>query len=495
MKEAVLNMRGKTEELLCMPQYIYIVCLAAFIFHIFALDLIGIMTFAILGGLFLVLFDDVRPGFTLIFTTIFIVSTQNSPGYGKGEEYYAKPEIIYPLLVTLGFVVLCMAARTIIRRKNLLDGKSYIPFALLSAVMLLSGIGHPEANFYKESLLYAAFGLFSYLVLYVLFTGCIDRSEGLFDYVANLMTALCLLISLEVLFVYVLNMFPPFEWLPANWKKYMTGGEFNANWKNIIITGWGVSNVAGELIVMTAPFVFYKMLHGNKKYTVLYALVIFFSATMIFFTLSRNAMLFGGVLYIALFIYTFIKTDKKKTYALCLGGYFGFLLAVVIAILGQTDIHKVFDYIGEMLAFGEINGDGVHLKWHGRDKLIRIAFDYFREDIWLGGGFAKSLHVGAYAVRATFFQALFHNFVFQAIGSGGILGIIAMLVFVGYAVKTFSGKYKNNVFMLAFAISFGLMALFDTIYYIPYTVMFLVLMIVVTEKTKYNAEVKLLKNE
>ena len=49
--------------------------------------------------------------------------------------------------------------------------------------------------------------------------------------------------------------------------------------------------------------------------------------------------------------------------------------------------------------------------------------------------------------------------------------------------------------MLAFAISFGLMALFDTIYYIPYTVMFLVLMIVVTEKTKYNAEVKLLKNE
>ena len=70
-----------------------------------------------------------------------------------------------------------------------------------------------------------------------------------------------------------------------------------------------------------------------------------------------------------------------------------------------------------------------------------------------------------------------------------------MLVFVGYAVKTFSGKYKNNVFMLAFAISFGLMALFDTIYYIPYTVMFLVLMIVVTEKTKYNAEVKLLKNE
>ena len=67
MKEAVLNMREKTEELLCMPQYIYIVCLTAFIFHIFALDLIGIMTFAILGGLFIVLFDDVRPGFTLIF--------------------------------------------------------------------------------------------------------------------------------------------------------------------------------------------------------------------------------------------------------------------------------------------------------------------------------------------------------------------------------------------------------------------------------------------
>ena len=493
MKEAVLNMRGKTEELLCMPQYIYIVCLAAFIFHIFALDLIGIMTFAILGGLFLVLFDDVRPGFTLIFTTIFIVSTQNSPGYGTGDEYYAKPEIVYPLFVALGFAVLCMAIRTVIKRKNVLDGKTYIPFALLSVVMLLSGLGHPEQNFYKESLIYAVIGVFSYLVLYVLFTGCIDRSEGLFDYVATLMTALCLLISLEVLFVYILNMFPPFEGLPANWKKYMTKGEFHEDWKGHIITGWGVSNVAGELIVMTAPFVFYKMLHGNKKYTVLYALVVFFSATMIFFTLSRNAMLFGGVLYLILTVYTFIKTDKKKTYACCFGGYLSFLLVLSIVLLGQTDIDKVLDYIGEILAFGAVGGDG--LKWHGRDKLIRLAVDFFREDIWLGGGFAKSLHIGPYAGKPTFFQALFHNFVFQAIGSGGILGIIAMLVFVGYAVKTFSGKYKNNVFMLAFAISFGLMALFDTIYYIPYTVMFLVLMIVVTEKTKYNAEVKLLKNE
>ena len=204
-------------------------------------------------------------------------------------------------------------------------------------------------------------------------------------------------------------------------------------------------------------------------------------------------MLFGGVLYLILTVYTFIKTDKKKTYACCFGGYLSFLLVLSIVLLGQTDIDKVLDYIGEILAFGAVGGDG--LKWHGRDKLIRLAVDFFREDIWLGGGFAKSLHIGPYAGKPTFFQALFHNFVFQAIGSGGILGIIAMLVFVGYAVKTFSGKYKNNVFMLAFAISFGLMALFDTIYYIPYTVMFLVLMIVVTEKTKYNAEVKLLKNE
>ena len=492
MKEAVLKVCEKTEELLCKPQYIYIVCLAAFIFHVFALDLIGIMTFAIPGGLLLVLLDDARPGFTLIFTTVFIVSTQNSPGYGVGDEYYAKPEILYPLIVTLGFVILCMAIRTVIKRKNLLDGKSYIPFALLSVVMVLSGLGHPEQNFYKESLIYAAFGVFSYLVLYVLFTGCIDRFEGLFDYVATLMTALCLLISLEVLFVYVLNMLPPFEGLPANWKRYMTKGEFNANWKNIIITGWGVSNVAGELLVMTAPFVFYKMLHGDDKHSVLYALVVFFSATMIMFTLSRNAMLFGGVLYVVLAAYTFIKTDKKKTYACCFGGYLAFLLILSIVMLGQTDINNVIDYIGEILAFGVVGGGG--LKWHGRDKLIRLAVDFFREDIWLGGGFAKSLHVGPYAGKPTFFQALFHNFVFQAVGSGGILGIISMLVFVGFAVKTFSGKYENNIFMLAFAVSFGLMALFDTIYYIPYTVMFLVLMIAVTEKIKYKSEVKLLKN-
>ncbi len=477
MKDTILQMKKKFEDFVKKPYYIYVVCLAALFFHVFALDRVGIMLFAVLGGLFFLFLDDPRAGFTVAFTAVFIVSTQNSPGYGTGENYYAKPEVLYPIACAAAFMVACMTARSIIRRENLKSAKSFIPIAVLSLSFLLSGVGDPKANSYGESVIYAFFGVVSYLGLYFIFSGCFDKVDGLFDYFANLMVAIGLLVSFEVLFVYVLNVCKPLDFLPDNWKACMTGGNFDSTWKGRIITGWGVSNVSGEIIAMTFPFFFYKILRSNR--TTSYLLAVFFAATAVLFTLSRNAMLFGGALFVALFVYAIVKSPRKKVFFYAFAIYFTIGLVACIILVRKTDINEVIDVIGELYI----------KKGHtlsGRDTLWKTAVRYFKENPLFGGGFAKSLHDDAahYGGSAnTFFQTLFHNFVFQAIGSGGLMGIASTAFLFASLVRSFAKNYEGKFYVVCFAIIFALMSLFDTIYYIPYTAMFLVFALAVSEKT------------
>jgi hypothetical protein len=62
------------------------------------------------------------------------------------------------------------------------------------------------------------------------------------------------------------------------------------------------------------------------------------------------------------------------------------------------------------------------------------------------------------------------------------MGILAMLYF-GYRVaKEFLGKYEGKFHMVCFAILFACVALFDTVYFITYSVLFFILILVVVEK-------------
>lgn len=473
------DIKNKIEYFATKPVFVFIVCLVAFIFHALAFDLAGIMLFAIAGGICYVVLRDVRPALTLTFTAVFIVSTQNSPGYGNWSDYYFKPQILTPLIISAAFLVLCMVIRCIIKRKNFLTAKSLIPVAVFSLSMLLSGIGNVSENHYAESLLYAFYAVLTYLGLYVLFSGAVDGFEGLFDYVATLFSGICLLIAAEIFYVYILNSFQPFGFLPENWRHCMRGGVFTAGWKGLLVTGWGVSNVAGEMTVMLLPFVFYKLLKTKK--IVVYELIAMLSMLAGVLSLSRNAVLFGGILFVGFAIYSFIKTDKKLVFGITFLSFVAATVVIGVILAKNSSFFEIFkrfiDLITNRRDFST-----------GREKLWAVAAKYFRESPIFGGGFAKAFYDEAVAFEhaggGNFYQTLFHNFLFQAAGSSGLAGLIALGYFVYRCVKVFClSKYENKLYLVCFALAFTGMACFDIIYFIPYSAAFFVFALAVAEKS------------
>ena len=125
-----------------------------------------------------------------------------------------------------------------------------------------------------------------------------------------------------------------------------------------------------------------------------------------------------------------------------------------------------------------------------RNELWQQARDYFKDSPWIGEGFARSFNEQVYEthIRETMFQTLSHNFIFQAVGSGGIIGVLVMLGFTCYMAVRFLSKYEGKFYIVCFGILFMAISLFDTTYFITYSVMFLMFILVTQEKLALKEE-------
>ncbi len=453
------NIKDKTEAFCSSKAFIFAVVFVTFVFHALALDFWGIALFALTASLFFTVFKDFRPGMTVLLSAIFIVSTKNSPGYGTGDNYYLNPKILHPLIAVAAVLVIAMIVRCIRYRKNFLSGKSYIPLLILAASLTLSGVGR---KYYGQSFSFGLLMGLTYVGLYVLFIGNVEKKENLLDYVATLLSAFCLLIAVQVVFLYFMHV--------------VKGGQFDNSWKGKIIVGWGVSNIVGEMMVFFMPFVMYKAEHSEKHFNY-YNLLGLFAMTMLVFTLNKAGMLFGFPVYAILWVRLLVKSKKRGTLFLTAIIYFSVGVIILTAIESVTGLTKVFEYFKNV--FDEEDG----LSLSARDDLWLQAFAFFKDSPWIGEGFARSFNEQIYTIkRATMFQTLSHNFIIQAIGSGGLMGVIIMLGFVVYMATRFLGKYEGKFHLICFgALYFGI-SLFDTTYFITYSVMFLMFILVVLEK-------------
>lgn len=457
--DRVKGFKDGMERFCSSKSFIFIVALITFIFHALALDFWGIALYALSAALFFTVFKDFRPGLTILLSAIFIVSTKNSPGYGTGDNYYTNPKILYPLIGVVAVAVIALAVRCVRYRKNFLSGKSYIPLLILALALTLSGVGR---QYYKQSFSFGLLMGLTYVGIYALLMGTVEKHDELLDYLATLLSAICLLIAVQVAFLYFMHL--------------VKGGTFDAGWKGQIIVGWGVSNIVGEMIVFFMPFVMYKTEHSKKHYTY-YNLIGLFAMTMLVFTLNRTGMLFGFPIYAVLWVRLLIKSRNRGKLFLTALIYFSLGVIFLSALMSLTELSEVFIYFKDM--FNE--DEGVSLS--ARDDLWKQAFAFFKDSPWVGEGFARSFNEQIYSSnRATMFQTLSHNFIIQSIGSGGIMGITVMLGFVVYMAMQFFKKYEGKFHFVCFAVLYALISLFDTTYFITYSVMFLMLITVVQEK-------------
>ncbi len=462
LRKKVLKIRDKVEGFCLSTQFIFIACLMAFVFHALALDLVGILSFAISAAISFLVFKNGRVGITFVTIAIFNVSTKNSPGYmfEGSPNYYFTPAVLIPLICAVALVIVAMVYRCIKNRKNYKYGKSYIPLGVLAVITTISGIGQ---EYFLESFGFAILMGLSYVGIYMLFVGCVDGEE-LLEFISILFTALALLISLQIAFLY--------------FKQMVKGGDFDSSWKNKIILGWGISNNAGEILTFFMPFILYKV-EKSKNY-VNYLLIALFSMVMLVFTLNRAGMLVGFPLFAILYVKTLIfSPNRGKIFLISL-----IVLSVGIILLtgltAFTDLSSTFKYFENL--FGQNNK--IHLS--GRDKLWKRSWNYFLESKWIGTGFARAYHEPVLASENSIFQSLAHNFIIQAFGSGGIVGVLAVLFYLGYSLKLILKKYEGRIYVCCFAVAFLGACSFDIVYFLPYCMMYLFLVTIMVERATYK---------
>lgn len=459
-------MLDKISEFSRTGYYIFGVGAIALLFHVFAWDLFGLLLFIALICLSLVFIDEYRTWLTLFANVLFIVSTQNSPGYGNGSNYYTRPDILYPLIVAVCIMVACMIYRTVKDRKNLKDGKLFIPMGVLCLALLLAGVGK---QYYLSSVKATLMMSAALIVVYFVFTASVKRDENISEYFSTLLAELCLLIALEVAFVYFLNMLHDGSF----------DGSHDSRWKDRIITGWGVSNVSGELMACFLPFAFLRA--EKSRHVVFYELVALISSTMIVFTLSRTGIMVGGVMAVVFIVKTIIcRKEDKRTLILTFACYMGFLLVAFIALIGYTDFNEVFKYFEDVIS-GKYTIDS------GRFKIWQRRLNYFIESPVFGVGYARDFCSGK-ANSGLVFSGFGHNMIIDAIGSGGIFNVLALGTFIYFCVRTFIKKSTTRFFTIAFAIAYFSVSMLDTTYAIPYCLWFFTLVLVYTEKAALNYE-------
>ena len=88
--KSVANVRDSVENFCNKELFPFIVVAIAFLFHVFALDLVGIITFALFATITILCFKDCRAGLVAICSVVFTVSIKNGPGYTTGADYYGQ---------------------------------------------------------------------------------------------------------------------------------------------------------------------------------------------------------------------------------------------------------------------------------------------------------------------------------------------------------------------------------------------------------------------
>ncbi len=456
------NALKKIEKYCSTEQFIIIVAGLTLVLHFIAADAIAILLYGILAGIGFVLFKDFRPSFTLMASALFIVSMQNSPGYTTGEDYYTTTPVLILLAIAVLFVLGGMIIRTIKAPSNLKTGKIYIPFALISAALLIAGIGKEH---YSDSVLLSALLVVSGMGLYVLYSGSFDCFDGILDYITSLFSILALLIAFQILGV------PVYKMITGNFNDMLE------NWKRHMIIGWGVNNMGGEMIIFFIPFMFRKLHKGDN--VILWTVAIIFSTLMVFFTFCRAAMLFGFPLIAIYAVYAAIKNPQRKKIVVTAVICFAFL-SVCLVILGLcTDFNRVFKYFET--AFKSSDGQ---FAWSGRNTIWARRWNYFKEHPVFGSGFAREFYeTGAIDKGHTIYMWLAHNFVMEFLGGAGTFGMLALAFFcTSIAIRLIKNKYEGKIFILSALGEYALISLLDTVYFNSYCHIYMIFILVVAEK-------------
>lgn len=374
-------------EFMLTGRYMMILFFVAAIFTTFNIEVAGVLTFATITALTLVICEDIfAPFMPFMFTCLIAMRCYNSFS-------------IFIQYVPLGiFLIICVLMHFVLYwRKPVLKGTLSFSMLLVSVSVALGGIGFisKKEYFAGESIFYIFALGFGMLVLYTIFNTYIvvHREYSMIEKLTLIMVIAGCFASFMIVMQYLLNINEVIDT------------------KTVLFFQW--RNNSSTFLMLSIPFAF---LRGNKKkYSIILGFLFYFC---ILLTGSRGGLVFGAI-EMMMCCTLFILYDKRRRLA-----YIGICAIILFALLiFSREFLTFFGYTFDRL-MGAINGVLI-----GEQKEARIfqyergIQDFLNRPIF-GTGIGYMGNKDVYNC-ADFSICWYHCEPIQIAASMGFLGIIA----------------------------------------------------------------------
>lgn len=378
--------------------------------HFFEYEMVSATVVIMLLSLQLCLCDSIRPALFIVPAFILQVPLVHSPGTPIHSDYLFTG---WRLIAVLGLAAMLLVAviayvvrLRLWRRLSLRRIKILPALLILAAAFLTNGL--LSETWSLRGFIFGAVEAAFFLLLFMLLFLGLSREEdehALLDYV----TYITLIFAAMIL----LQMGHLFAFGDAIKNGAIVKGNVNL--------GWATCNPLGAILVTLIPTLFYgAMTKRNGFLYFVFAGLVYVAAVC---TCSRNALLFGTLIYALCLIIAIVKATGRR----------GRIALIVFAILAVAAVVVLFTLFREKMLtlFSSYVNQGMDDS--GRIGIWKDAWEQFLGNRLFGAGFFTSDPAGGIAVNGVPFMV--HNTPLEFLSSAGIIGLIAYFYYRAETIR------------------------------------------------------------
>ncbi len=423
-----------------------------FALYVLKLYVLALCFSALVGAVLLLINKDMRALIPVACLATLTVSYKN-PTLGVGN--YTKPFNLVMLIIcgvafVSAFVLNVIVFRKQRNYKELAKSRFFVSIVALCAMVFIGGI---FSDYYGIKMVLNGLKFVSMLLIpYLVIIMGVEKREDNIRYFSIVCCVAAAVIALQLAHIYVVM--------------YKPGRPLDSAWKSVLNTGWGISNGIGHMLAMLMPACFYMIYNEKRGY--LYYILLAAIVVAMYFTLSRNALLWGAIVLVGGVVFNCIKGKNRKINLIITVsvGTVGIALIVILFASGCCDNILAF-FVSE-----KFSGNGRTRIWKGWLKLLKL------EPIF-GVGFRAYQEVMniSFAYNA-------HNTLIQILVGTGIMGFAIYMYHRVETVKMFVKNPRTDRMLMGTMLLTGLLiSLFDVFFFMYYFLIYYAITLAVVEKT------------
>ncbi len=373
-------------------------------------DLVSFYFVSIIGIAMLLLLEDLSPMLPLFLLMNVMISVENSPSpLAGGSDFYFKTEVLTQIAALVALFVAAALLRLYFTVKS---GKFKITptfwgLCLFSAAFLFNGIF--SSGYDAMNLLYGVLMAFFFLVIFAVLKDNVVINRNTVTSIAFGFMALACLLTVELITTYIM-------------REAVVEGII---YRNRLFFGWGTYNYFGMLALICLPSAFY--LAGKYKYGYLFFFAAIEITAVAVMSMSRQAILGIFLIFPACLVFLLMKGKNKLINGIIAGAVA--LALIICAIIWSEETVVLFSDLFKSLETGS-----------GRISLWKQAWTAFKSAPLFGTGFFVELAEDYGAAGINLIPDMYHNTIFQLLGSCGIIGLAS---YIFHRVQTVISFFKN----------------------------------------------------